>query len=88
MKNYEVKAIINFNDIEEKDQNGNDTYRAIGTTWKCTKERYEYLKSKNAVDLVSIDEETTEAEVTAETEETTEEKPKRKRTKKAIENEK
>lgn len=83
MKNYEVKAIINFNDIEE-----NDTYRAIGTTWKCTKERYEYLKSKNAVDLVSIDEETTETEVTTETEETTEEKPKRKRTKKAIENEK
>ena len=81
MKNYEVKAIINFNDIEE-----NDTYRAIGTTWKCTKERYEYLKSKNAVDLVSIDEIKTKTE--EKLEETSEEKPKRKRTKKAIENEK
>ena len=56
MKNYLVKAIIDFNDIEEKNEAGVDTPRkANESIWNCTKERYEYLKSKNAVMLVGID---------------------------------
>lgn len=57
MKNYLVKAIINFNDIEEKNEYGCDTKRkAHESQWYCTKERYEYLKSHNAVVLMGIDE--------------------------------
>lgn len=57
MKNYVVKALINFNDMEEKNELGGDTPRQAGiSVWNCTKERYEYLKSRNAVMLVGIDE--------------------------------
>ena len=57
MKNYIVKALFNFNDVEEKNQYGGDTPRiANESVWHCTKERFEYLKSKNAVMLVGIDE--------------------------------
>jgi len=57
MKNYLVKAIIDFNDVDEKTETGTDTPRkAEQSVWHCTKERYEYLKSKNAVILVGIDE--------------------------------
>ena len=56
MKNYLVKAIINFNDMEEKTEAGTDTPRKIDDVFYCTKERCEYLKSKNAVMLVGIDE--------------------------------
>lgn len=56
MKNYLAKALINFNDMEEKTEMGTDTPRKIGDVFNCTKERYEYLKSKNAVMLVGIDE--------------------------------
>ena len=76
MKDYTVEALINFNDIED------NVYRAKGTIFKCTKERYKQLKEKKAVTLLGID------EIKNETKEKVEEKPKRKRTKKAIENEK
>ena len=57
MKNYLVKARINFNDVEEKNEYGCDTPRKAGQSqWYCTKERYEYLKSHNAVVLMGIDE--------------------------------
>lgn len=56
MKNYLVKATINFNDMEEKTEMGTDTPRKINDVFYCTKERYEYLKEHNAVMLVGIDE--------------------------------
>lgn len=57
MKNYIVKALIDFNDVEEKNEIGGDTPREAGkSVWNCTKERYEYLKTHNAVILVGIDE--------------------------------
>lgn len=57
MKNYLVKAIRNFNDKEEKNEFGLDTPRKANVSvWNCTKERYEYLKSHNAVMLIGIDE--------------------------------
>ncbi|MEE3324789.1 MAG: hypothetical protein VZR33_05585 [Methanosphaera sp.] len=56
MKNYVVKAIIDFNDVEEKTEMGTDTPRQRNVSiWNCTKERYEYLKEHNAVELVGID---------------------------------
>ena len=58
MKNYKVKAVIDFNDTAEKNEYGGDTPRKAGVSvWNCTKERYEFLKSKNAVTLVGIDHE-------------------------------
>lgn len=57
MKNYKVRATINFNDTTEKTEYGTDTPRVAGiSVWNCTKERYEFLQSKNAVVLVGIDE--------------------------------
>ena len=56
MKNYLVKALINFNDTMEKDKNGLDTPRKVTDEFYCDKERYEFLKSKNAVMLMGIDE--------------------------------
>ena len=76
MKNHTVEALINFYDKDE-----NNVYRVKGTIFKCTKERYEDLKKKEAVTLLGID------EIKKEIKEEAEEKPKRKRTKKAIENE-
>lgn len=49
MKNYNVKAIINFDDIEEKVQ------RKQNDIFKITKERYLYLKEHKAVELIGID---------------------------------
>ena len=58
MKNYIVKALINFDDMEEKNELGANTPRkANQSIWHCTKERYEYLKSRGAVMLVGIDKE-------------------------------
>lgn len=51
MKNYNVEAVISFNDIEEKIQ------RVPGDNFKCTKQRYEYLLAHNAIKLIGIDEE-------------------------------
>ena len=56
MKNYLVKATIEFNDTMEKTKDGKDTPRKKNDTFYCTKERYEFLKSKNAVMLMGIDE--------------------------------
>lgn len=43
-----VKAIINFNDLES------NKHRAIGDTFECSKERAEYLLSKEAVEIVEM----------------------------------
>jgi len=56
MKNYLVKALINFSDTTEKDEDGKDLLRQANISiWYCDKERYEFLKSKNAVMLMGID---------------------------------
>ena len=45
MKNYLVRATINFNDTAEKNEYGCDTKRqANKSEWYCTKERYEFLR--------------------------------------------
>ena len=57
MKNYVVKAVRNFDDVEEKNEMGGNTPRFANiSVWNCTKERYEYLKNHNAVILMGIDE--------------------------------
>lgn len=57
MKNYLVRALINFNDTTEKNEYGGDKERKANVSeWYCTKERYEFLKSHNAVMLLGIDE--------------------------------
>lgn len=58
MDNYVVKAIINFNDYEGKDiNNTNNDYieRKVGDNFKCSAERYLYLKEHHAVELVEIE---------------------------------
>ena len=49
MKNYLVKALINFNDNEE-----NGVRRTPEETFYCTKERFEFLRDHNAVMLLEI----------------------------------
>lgn len=58
MKNYVVKALIEFDDYEgaEIKPENPRTKRLINSIFNCTKERYEYLKENNAVELVGIDE--------------------------------
>lgn len=51
MKNYIVKVLRYFKDLEEKKE------RLVGDEFETTKERYEYLKSKDAVELVKVVEE-------------------------------
>lgn len=51
MKNYEVKVLRYFTDKIEKEE------RNVGDTFYCDKERYEFLKANNAVELVEIMEE-------------------------------
>lgn len=48
MKNYEVKVLRYFTDKIEKEE------RNVGDTFCCDKERYEFLKANNAVELVAI----------------------------------
>ena len=62
MKNYKVQAIMKFTDKEE------NVKRNVGDEFETTKERYEYLKSKNAVKLIGIQEdiETAIKEITEE----------------------
>jgi hypothetical protein len=68
-----------FNDL----QDGNKQ-RRVGEEFKCTLERAEFLQKNNVVEIIEVAEKPTK-----ETPEViTEEKPKRKRTKKTIENEK
>ena len=54
MKNYEVEAIMRFTDKEE------GLTREPKDVFLCTKERFNVLKSKNAVKLIEIKEEKTE----------------------------
>ena len=46
MKNYYVKCIMVFTDIEE------NKLREVNDEFWCTKERYEYLRDNNAVVLI------------------------------------
>lgn len=68
-----------FNDL----QDGNKQ-RRVGEEFECTLERAEFLHKNNVIEIIEVAEKPTEET----TEVITEEKPKRKRTKKAIENEK
>lgn len=73
MKNYVVKAVRNFDDMEEKNEAGGNIPRFANISiWNCTKERYEYLKNHNAVILMGID------EVVEEPKEETKKKPTKK----------
>lgn len=80
MKDYKVKITRNFTDLEE------NIKRELGTETEvffCTKERYEYLLSKNAVELLEkVEIVFPVKKVTKIEEEKTEEKPKKKRTRK------
>ena len=51
MKNYVVKVLRYFKDLEEKKE------RLVGDKFETSKERYEFLKSKDAVELVKVIEE-------------------------------
>lgn len=79
MKNFEVKVIRRFDDLQE------GVKRQIGDIFKCTKERFEYLKANNAVELVSIEkvEEKSNTEIA---EEIAPKKTTRRRTKKEANN--
>lgn len=67
-----------FNDVQD------DKQRRAGEEFECTLERAEFLQKNNVIEIIEVAEKPTE-----ETPEVIiEEKPKRKRTKKAIENEK
>lgn len=48
MKNYTVKATRSFTDATE------NVYRNENDIFNCTKERYEFLKENNAVELVEV----------------------------------
>ena len=68
-----------FNDLQDENKQ-----RRVGDEFECTLERAEFLQKNNVIEIIEVAEKPTE-----ETPEViTEEKPKRKRTKKAIENEK
>jgi hypothetical protein len=91
MKNYKVIATRYFRDSSEIDKKtGLKVERQINDEFYCTKERYEFLKSNNAVKLVevqsTIDDIITEEEVVNEiVEESKEEvkpKPKKKKSSK------
>jgi len=57
MNSYKVKALKLFNDYQGKDiNNPENTFivRQVNDTFECTAERYEFLKSVNAVELIEI----------------------------------
>lgn len=57
MKNYKVKAIRSFTDgLENIDRDRDDVFN-------CTKERYEFLKENNAVELIEIIEDKKEEKI-------------------------
>jgi hypothetical protein len=68
-----------FNDLQDENKQ-----RRVGDEFECTLERAEFLQKNNVIEIIEVAEKPTEEtpEVIAE------EKPKRKRTKKTIENEK
>ena len=57
MERYIVKAVMQFDDYQGKEispENPKLT-RNIGDIFRCNKDRYLYLKSRNLVFLVGID---------------------------------
>ena len=55
MKNYKVIAIREFKDSNEIDENtGLKIEREVNDEFYCTKERYEFLKTNNAVKLIEV----------------------------------
>ena len=79
MKNYKVKAIVNFPDKTTHQR------RIVGEEFICTEERYNELKFKNVIELVEIIEENDEIDTMDEvvdkpTEEFVEKKPRKRRT--------
>ena len=79
MKNYKVKATVNFPDKTTHQR------RIVGEEFICVEERYNELKLKNVIELVEIIEETDEIDTMDEavdkpTEEIVEKKPKKRRT--------
>lgn len=56
MKNYKVKALKKFDDYEGKEVNSSNSCvaRKVGEEFLCDKERYEYLKSFNVIELIEI----------------------------------
>lgn len=65
MEKYKVKTTIGFNDYGGGKIGPNEpfTARKTGDVFECSKERYEYLKSHNVVDLIEVIPEITEAVV-------------------------
>lgn len=55
-----VRVIMPFNDVVEKTPDGKDTPRKVNDIFDCTKERYEFLKLHNAVELMGIKKQPTE----------------------------
>lgn len=49
MKNYKVKALMEFDDVEEK------VHREKEDEFFCTKERYEYLAGGNANKKIAVE---------------------------------
>ena len=81
MKNYKVKATVNFPDKTTHQR------RTLGEEFICTEERYNELKFKNVIELVEIIEETEEIDTMDEvvvktTEEIVEKKPRKRKTSK------
>ena len=55
MEKYKVKALINFDDTQVQDKDGKNVKRVANESeWEISKERYEFLKSRNAVELIEI----------------------------------
>lgn len=75
------KVISEFDDTQN-----NCKRRKIGEEFVCTLERAKYLADKRVIETIEVMAET--ITISQKTIEETEEKPKRKRTKKTIENEK
>lgn len=81
MKNYKVKAIVNFSDKTTHQR------RTLGEEFICTEERYNELKFKNVIKLVEVIEETEEIDTMDEVidkpvEEIVEKKPRKRKTSK------
>lgn len=56
MDNFKVRATRNFDDVTVQDDKGRNIKRVAGKSeWNCSKERYEYLKSHNAVELIEVE---------------------------------
>ena len=82
MENYKVKALFDFDDYLGKEailenkhiKRYSETKEHNASVWNVTKERYEYLKSRNAVELIEIlKEEEQKEEMTEEKDEIEEE---------------